>query len=60
MSHKFLSFLNNFEEFAFKLRAEQILDIFVQFWDPDIFCELTYQISILLKQRHLYVDYLFY
>lgn len=60
MSHKFLSFLNsmiqcmvsylnNFEEFAFKVRAEEILNIFLQFGDPDIFCKLTYQLSILLK-----------
>jgi len=50
MSHKFLSFLNYFEEFAFKIRAEEILNIFLQFGDPDIFCKLTYQLSILLKQ----------
>ena len=47
-----VSYLNNFEEFAFKVRAEEILNIFLQFGDPDIFCELTYQLSILLKQWH--------
>ena len=64
MSHKFLAFLkepfakemmsylNNFEEFAFKVRAEEILDIFLQLGDPDIFCKLTYQLSIFLKQWH--------
>ena len=45
-----MSYLDYFEELAFKVGAEQILNIFLQFVDPDTFCKLAYQLTIFLKQ----------
>ena len=52
VAHELLGLLYDLQHLALQIREQQVLNLAVQFGQPDTLCEGGQQLSILLKYRH--------